>query len=142
SAKGGQQDHALRSDLLLDTRMPIVAIPQSQTTGPFSQQGSDFAVFLVGRSQKQVTNDSRPTDASMQTKAVKGLSDAMIFAIGCQPTKAATPGGTGKVANRDGHAVQDGDRRIVEQPFIPDQAPQSLFERPQIGGLTHEGGAM
>src|SRR5207247_9341914 len=119
--------------LLLDTRQPIVAISQSQATGPFSQHGSNFVVLDARRSQKQVRNNSRPKDTSMQAKAVKGLSDAVILARGGYATKATALGGTGKVADRHSHTVQDGYSGIVEQPFVPNQTPQTLFARPTIG---------
>ncbi len=119
-----------------------MAISQSQATGPFSQHGSNFVVLDARRSQKQVRNNSRPKDTSMQAKAVKGLSDAVILARGGYATKATALGGTGKVADRHSHTVQDGYSGIVEQPFVPNQTPQTLFERPPIGCLSHETAAM
>ncbi len=98
-----------------------MAISQSQATGPFSQHGSNFVVLDARRSQKQVRNNSRPKDTSMQAKAVKGLSDAVILARGGYATKATALGGTGKVADRHRHTVQDGYSGIVEWQGVIDQ---------------------
>jgi hypothetical protein len=46
------------------------------------------------------------------------------------------------VADGDGPTHQDRRGWVIEQPFIADQAKQPLFERPQIGRLSHKGCAM
>src|SRR5690242_2832887 len=92
----------------------------------------------VGRSQVHLGDHPRPTQAQMQTEAVKGLPTGMIFPkVGCIiKTMAAI--GSRKLADRDGHTIDDGYRWIREQECVTDQAPEPLFDGPQVRRLAYK----
>lgn len=73
------QEDTLGSQEGLQIRKPIGAIPQNHARCPFQKQGSYFPIRFVGGSQVQARQQARPTELSMQAKAVKGLSICMIF---------------------------------------------------------------
>src|SRR6266852_4971433 len=56
--------------------------------------------------------------------------------------KATAAIGAGKLTDRDGLTHHDGHHGIIEQQAIPDEAPQPLFDGPQVGCLPHKGRAI
>jgi hypothetical protein len=55
--------------------------------------------------------------------------------------QAAAAVGAGEPADRDRHAVQDRDRRVVGH-LREEVGVQALLGRPEVGGLAGEGGAV
>ncbi len=135
------QDDADLSQGCLQGGQPVVAVAQQQPTGACRQIPDHLAFMHVGGSQVHLGNDSWPTQAQMQAKAVKRLAAGMIFAKASRVIEAVTAVGTRKLAHRDRHTIHDGNRGIIEQETVSDQTPQSLFDGPQVCRLVHKGRA-
>ena len=69
---------------------PVVAIPQDNTRCACQQNGCDFSIGFISRSQEDTGQHSRPAQLSMHTKAIKGLPIRMIIALAGFPSKANT----------------------------------------------------
>ncbi len=87
-------------------------------------------------------DDSGPDYASMHAKTRESLSDRMIFAKTGLAFKARAAGSTRKLADRQRKTVDDGRSGVIGQEAIADQAPDAFLDRPQIGRLSQEGGAI
>lgn len=80
-------------------------------------------------------DDARQGDPSMHAKAIEGLSDRVIFAKARFTLKARAAGRTSKLTDWQGKTVDDGRTGVVRQEAIANQAPDTLFDGPQIGRL-------
>ena len=141
-AKRGLQDNAFGTQIRLQVGKPIIAISQHDPCCPFQQHGRNFSIRLIGGSQEHVRQHTRPTQLSMQTKPIKGLSICMIFAIPCIASEADTPRSASKAAHRNWHAIHNGQTGIIADQFIAQPTPQPFFDGPQIGCLTNKGGTV
>jgi hypothetical protein len=141
-AKRGEQDNAQSSQAGFEFRQPIIAVAQQQTGRTRGQLAGRFAFMHVGCSQVQVGDDAGPGDGRMEAKAVEGLSHRVIEAFARLAFKARAARRTGKLADRQRKAVDDGRRGVRGEQRITDQAPDALFDGPQLGGLPHKGAAI
>jgi hypothetical protein len=141
-AYGSLQENSFGAQEGLQIGKPLLAIAQHHAGCAFQQDGYDFSVCFIGRGQKQAGQHARPTELGVQPKARKRLPIRMILAIARFAAEADTPRRTRKPTDRNGDAVHNGERRIIADQFVAQPAPQSLFDRPQIGRLAHKGGAM
>jgi hypothetical protein len=137
-AKGSQQHYPDLSQGFLQGGQPVVAVAQQQSLVLCRQIPDDLAFMHIGWGQLHLSNHPWPTPSHMQAKAREGLRRVMIFAKTGSIIKAVAAVGPRKLAERNGHAIDNGYRRVVEQERITDQTPQPLFERPHIGRLAHE----
>lgn len=80
----------------------------------------------------------------MAAEAIIGLAVQFVVAEGGltpEAPEAPAAGGTGKAADGDGEAVDEGDERIVRH-LGQNRLPQRFLDSPQIGGLARERGAV
>lgn len=94
------------------------------------------------RGQFHLGNDPRPVDASMHPKPVERLTCRMIFAKAGIAFETRTAIRSSKVSDRHGKAVNNSNAGIIGEQFVPNGAPQSLFDDPQIGSLSYKRRAM
>src|SRR5205807_5734676 len=73
---------------------------------------------------------------------VKRLAIRVVFAIAGYAAKAHAPRSTGKATDRQRHAINDANQVIMADQGVTQRHPQTLFDRPQIGGLSDKGRAM
>jgi hypothetical protein len=66
----------------------------------------------------------------------------MVTACAGRVIEAVTVVRSCKVADGNGKTIHDRHCGIIEQETVADEAPQSLFDRPQVGGLSHKGQAI
>src|SRR5579859_5967688 len=79
-AEGSLQDNADFAQSRLQSGKPVVAVAHQQPTGVRGQVPDDLTLMHIGRSQVHLGNDSRPTQAYVQAKAIKRLPTGMVFA--------------------------------------------------------------
>jgi len=138
-AKRSQQHHANLAQGRLQGGQSVVAVSQEQPAGACRHIPDHLALMHIGEGEVHLGDHAGPAQAQMQAKAVEGLAAGMVFAKAGRVIKAMTAVGARTLADRDRHTIHDGHCRIVEQKAVADQAPQPLFDRPQVGGLSHKG---
>jgi hypothetical protein len=98
-------------------------------------------VMQVGWGEVAVSDHSRPADPQVGSDAVVGLLGALITTKGGQPGQPPAAVGTAEAADRHREAVQDRDGR-VEADLAEQLLAELGLDRPQVGRLTHKGGAV
>src|SRR5262249_57245608 len=86
----------------------------------------------------QSGKDRRPTNPSMQAKAIESLLDDVILAIGGFAPEAPAAWGAGKLAGVHRQTIEDRQLGIMRDK-VHQTLPQPLFDPPEIGGLADGG---
>ena len=84
----GQKLDAYRRQLLLGLRRVVVAVPDDQAGGGLDEFGDDAQLVSVGRSHRQTSYDTRPTDPRVHPEAIEGLLEEGVLAEGGLAPKA------------------------------------------------------
>lgn len=136
--EGSQQHHTDLAQSRLQGRQPIVVVAQEQPTGLCRHVPDHLAFMDIGRSQVHLGDHAGPTQPHVQAKAIEGLAAGMIFAIAGHVVEAMAAVRSHKLADRDGHTIDDGHGWIIEHQAVTHQAPQAFFDGPQVGGLPYK----
>ena len=95
----------------------------------------------ISSNQTMVHNNPRPAYSQVSTQSEESLPGDFIIAIGRDVSQATAAIGPVKTADWQGKAVHD--RNVgVESDASEDILPEQFLDLPEIGSLSHEGGAM
>jgi hypothetical protein len=138
---GGQQLDCHARQLFLGFGRVVVAVPDDDPGGELDEFGEHGKLVGVGRSYRQASDDARPADPHVYSKAVEGLLEEGVFTESRLSPETFAPVGASEQAHRQGQRVADGEGGIV-RGFSQELLPEVLFDLPEVGCLPAEGGAM
>jgi len=165
-AKRSDQANALARQVHMWFQRRIIRLPQGIARGPNGQLRNLPVIGFINWSQLYVCNDSkyilitfaalsepdkqilcrkhymnvlRPIESQMQAGLLRFL---LAFVISAFCPHAAKANLAQDLLLRKGQAIEDCHQEIVAEQFFMHQVPESLFESPQISGLTYKGDAI
>ena len=122
--------------------VPVIAVAEDLPGGVVDQLGDQLQVVDVGRGQAEGGDDARPAGAQMGAEAINGGLAAVVIAEGAPPPESASsdrPGRSDRPAPAHYRQTTAPDRGRSDRAAA---ARAWLLDRPQVGGVPGEGGAM
>ena len=145
SLLGGVRSHKLYAhraqELFLCLGRVIVAIPDHDAAGTFDDLGQHRELMSVGRSHREVRDETGPRHSHMHPEAVEGLPKKCVLAESGLSTKTATAVGASEEARWQGQRVADGEGGVMRGE-AEKLLPEAFLELPEVSTLSGEVGAV
>lgn len=102
--------------------------------------GGHLQFVDVACRQLELGDDARPTQARVEAQAIEGLAGEVVVAVGRLFRQAPTARGAGKLADRQGEALDEHEGRLMGD--VGGRLLPELFVDPAEIGRLAESGAM